>query len=545
QIQELVLEDAARPGAATNMRVKAKMFLDCSYEGDLLARAGVTYTVGRESNSQYGETYNGVQLSSFHQVPDGVDPYKTPGDPASGLLWGISPGALAATGAGDNKVQAYNFRLCLTQEPGNRIPFTKPERYNPDRYELLARIIAKESWNTVNGTFTSRKGADGKALIRNEGGFLIKNMPNGKTDFNNFGGFSTDMIGMNHNYPEADYATRQQIWQDHEDYTRGLLYFLSHDARVPEKVRQDMASWGYAKDEFQDLGGFSNQLYVREARRMVGEIVMTQKHCQGKEVVTDAIGMAAYGMDSHNCQRVVVNGMVKNEGDVEIPVAGPYPISYRALTPKAAECANLLVPVCLSASHIAYGSIRMEPVFMVLGQASALAAVMALDAGVPVQQVSVSRLQERLRQDPLGNGSHPEVLVDNDDSDKVKLTGEWEKIRGGYGRSLYRDLGTGEKNKTVQFYPNIPRSGKYAVYVYFPKVDQRSSRTALRVHDGKKAKALTLETAAIKELGLSSGEWVPLGTYKMNAGSKGFVEVSNKGADGPVLADAVVWVPVK
>ncbi|MGV3503639.1 MAG: FAD-dependent oxidoreductase [Adhaeribacter sp.] len=545
RIQELVLEDSGRPESATNMRVKAKMFLDCSYEGDLMARAGVTYTVGRESNSQYGETYNGVQLSSFHQVPDGVDPYRKPGDPASGLLWGISPGALAATGAGDNKVQAYNFRLCLTQEPGNRIPFTKPERYNPDRYELLARIIAKESWNTVNGTFTSRKGDDGQAVIKNEGGFLIKNMPKGKTDFNNFGGFSTDMIGMNHNYPEADYATRQQIWQDHVDYTKGLLYFLSHDARVPEKVRQDMLTWGYAKDEFQDLGGFSNQLYVREARRMVGELVMTQKHCQGKEVVPDAIGMAAYGMDSHNCQRVVVNGMVKNEGDVEIPVAGPYPISYRALTPKAAECANLLVPVCLSASHIAYGSIRMEPVFMVLGQASALAAVMALDAGLPVQQVPVSRLQERLRQDPLSNGSSPEVLVDNDDSDKVKLTGDWEKIRGGYGRSLYRDLGTGEKNKAVQFYPTITRSGKYAVYAYFPKVDKRSSRTAVRVHDGKKARAMTLETAAIKELGLSSGEWVPLGTYKMSAGSKGFVEISNKEADGTVLADAVVWVPVK
>ena len=545
RIRELVLEDARQPAAGPKLRVKAKMFLDCSYEGDLMARAGVSYTVGREASSQYGESYNGVQVADFHQLPDGIDPYVRPGDPASGLLWGVSGGTLAPAGSGDRKVQAYNFRLCLTQDQNNRIPFSRPARYNPDQYELLARIIAKESWKTIHSSFTQEKSPEGKLRVHHGGGFLIKNMPGGKTDFNNFGGFSTDMIGMNYEYPEAGYATRQQIWQAHEDYTKGLLFFLSHDARVPAHIRREMQTWGYAKDEFKDLGGFPSQLYVREARRMIGETVMTQQHCMGQQAVADGVGMAAYGMDSHNCQRLVVNGMVKNEGDVEKPVPAPYPISYRSLTPKAGECANLLVPVCLSASHIAYGSIRMEPVFMVLGQAAALAAAMAIDAGGSVQQVDVARLKRRLEADPYLDGRSPEILVDNDDTARVQVTGAWEKIRGGYGRSVYRDANPGGAEKTVRFLPAISRRGRYAVYAYFPKTDRPTSQTAITIHDGKHARQVVLQTAHIRELGLSSGEWVPLGTYKMTRGRQAFVEISNKKADGVVMADAVVWVPVK
>ena len=273
------LENASNP--AERQTIQARMFIDCTYEGDLMAAAGVSYTIGRESSTQYEEKYNGVQLSDYHQFPDGIDPYQTPGDPSSGLVWGISDNPLAPTGTGDNKIQAYNFRLCLTQDKQNFIPITKPDTYDSTKYELLLRVLEVEKWGNIHSGLKHQKMPDGTTKIHNLGGFLIKNMPNGKTDFNNFGGFSTDMIGMNYEYPEADYSTRQQIWKAHEDYTKGLLYFLGHDSRVPVHLRQEMQSWGYTKDEFTELGGFSNQLYVREARRMIGEIVMTQKHCEG------------------------------------------------------------------------------------------------------------------------------------------------------------------------------------------------------------------------------------------------------------------------
>ena len=247
----------------------------------------------------------------FHQLPDGIDPYVIPGDPSSGWLWGISTDTLVPRGSGDKKIQAYNFCLALTQDKANQVPFAhRPDNYNLDHYELLLRIIAKEKWTTIHSSFTCYTLPNGELKIHHSGGFLIKNMPNGKTDFNNFGGFSTDMIGANHDYPEADYESRKKIWKAHEDYTKGLLYFLSHDERIPLHIKEEMLSWGYSKDEFVDVNGFLNQLYVREARRMIGELVMNQNHCVGNEVVDDQIGMAAYGMDSHNCQRIVVNCMV-------------------------------------------------------------------------------------------------------------------------------------------------------------------------------------------------------------------------------------------
>jgi hypothetical protein len=217
-------------------------------------------------------------------------------------------------------------------------------------------------------------------------------MPNNKTDINNNGPFSTDMIGMNYDYAEADYATRKKITDEHTDYIKGLLYFIGHDPRMPEHLRNQMLKWGYPKDEYTKSDHWSPQMYVREARRMVGQYVMTQANCEGKEVVQDGVGMAAYTMDSHNCQRLVVNGMVKNEGDVQIGGFGPYPIAYRSIIPKTAECKNLFVPVCLSATHIAYGSIRMEPVFMVLGQSAAVAAAMAIDNKQAVQDVNCKPL---------------------------------------------------------------------------------------------------------------------------------------------------------
>jgi hypothetical protein len=364
--------------------VEAKMFLDCTYEGDLLAAAGVGYTVGRESSAQYGEPLNGIRANTpKHQFLAAVDPYVKPGDPMSGLLPLIQPGDGGKPGDGDRRVQTYNFRLCLTQKPDNRIPLTAPENYDPKRYELLARHV--ESLVKID------------KLPRLNGHLLKFDMVTPeKTDINNQGAVSTDYIGMNYDYPDGDYATRARVWNDHLSYTQGLLFFLATSDRVPEHIRKEAASWGLCKDEFADTGHWPHQMYIREARRMVGPYVITQADCEHKKVADDSVGMGAYNMDSHNCQRIVQDGVARNEGDVQVSPSGPYPVSYRALTPKKNECQNLLVPVCFSSSHIAYGSARMEPVFMVLGQSAALAACGAIEKATAVQDVEYSGLREKL-----------------------------------------------------------------------------------------------------------------------------------------------------
>lgn len=507
-------------------QVKARVFIDCSYEGDLMAKAGVSYTVGREANSVYNETYNGVQLLKGHQFPDGIDPYKVPGDSSSGLVWGISNEPLREQGSGDKKVQAYNFRICLSKNPDNRVPIEKPDNYDPARYELLLRYLGKK----VPGDLW---------------GFLkFDLMPNNKTDINNNGPFSTDMIGMSDNYPEADYATRKKIQKTHEDYVKGLLYFIGHDERMPEHLRKQMLQWGYPKDEYTDNNHWSPQLYVREARRMTGEYVMTQANCEGREVVNDTVGLAAYTMDSHNCQRIVVNGMVKNEGNVEIGGFGPYPIAYRSLIPKKGECNNLLVPVCLSASHIAYGSIRMEPVFMVLGQSAAIAAALAIEKDNNVHLVAVKRIQALLAKDPLMNGKTPEILVDNDNVSQVTVTGDWSRNKkGAYGMSMLVDSSKGTGNKTIRFMPALSRNGTYHIYTYIPKLPGLSSHTPVNIYNGRVVKKIMIKAEAIKVEGQTSGEWVSLGRHQLAKDKKVYVEITNDSADGFVIADAVLFIP--
>ncbi|SHL08825.1 FAD dependent oxidoreductase [Chitinophaga jiangningensis] len=514
---------AVKVTGADTRTIRAKMFIDCSYEGDLMARAGVSYTVGREANSQYNETYNGVQLREKHQFPDGIDPYRTPGKPESGLLWGISPAAMEPQGSGDKKVQTYNFRICLSNDPKNSIAITQPEDYQPARYELLLRLLEKLKSPTLN------------TILK------VDRMPNNKTDINNNGAFSTDMIGRNYDYPEADAAGRKQIIHDHEVYTKGLLYFIGHDPRMPQHLRDEMLQWGYPKDEYTDNGHWSPQLYVREVRRMVGEYVMTQANCEAKEKVTDGVGMAAYTMDSHNCQRIVVNGMVKNEGDVQIGGFGPYPVSYRSIIPKKGQCENLLVPVCLSASHIAYGSIRMEPVFMVLAQSAATAAALAIDTKVSVQQADVAKIQQQLKNDPLADGSTPEILVDDNDATYTTKSGDWQtENRGGYGPTLLLDNG---KGNTIRYSPAIKKAGAYQVYTYVPRVANHAAVTPVQVFDGRKQYNTAIKSAEVKVEGQTSGEWVDLGKYSLQPGA--WVELSGKGASGVVVADAVLFVPVK
>jgi len=364
---------------------RAAMFIDCSYEGDLMAKAAVLHAIGREANRVYGETLNGIRSQTpKHQFTVAVDPYRTPGDPKSGLLPFIQSGALGVDGQNDASVQAYNYRLCFTTNATNRLMLEPPPNYNAANYELLARYLEalvasghrpelKEFWNPIW-------------------------LPNGKTDINNNGAFSTDFIGANYDYPNANYPVRQRIWKEHENYTRGLLTFLATSPRVPSYMREEMQRWGPCKDEFQDSGGWPHQLYIRESRRMISDYVMTEQNCRGTKKAPDSVGLGAYNMDSHNCRRIVRDGHVENEGDVQVPVK-PYPISYRSLVPGKGGCENLLVPVCLSASHIAYGSIRMEPVFMILGQSAATAAVFALEGKTAVQDVNYSRLRDRLLQD--------------------------------------------------------------------------------------------------------------------------------------------------
>lgn len=358
---------------------RGKMFIDATYEGDLMAAAGVSYTVGREGKSVYGEEWNGVQtgiLHHKHHFRSNVDPYRIPGNPGSGLLPKISSSAPGQRGESDRRVQAYCFRLCLTNHPANRIPFQKPAGYDSSQYELLGRVF-QSGWRELFEKFDA--------------------VPNRKTDVNNHGPFSFDNIGMNYDYPEASYERRAEIVREHEVYQKGLLYFIATDKRVPEDLQTQFNTWGLAKDEFKDNGGWPHQLYIREARRMVSDYVMTEHETLGKRPVENSAGMGSYTLDAHNAQRYVKpDGFVQNEGDIGVEAPRPYAVSYGAIVPKEKECNNLLVPVCLSASHIAFGSIRMEPVFMILGQSAATAACLAIDEKTSVQQVPYERLREEL-----------------------------------------------------------------------------------------------------------------------------------------------------
>ena len=362
-----------------------RMFIDATYEGDLMAAAGVGYHVGRESSATYGERWNGVQTGVLHHrhhfgaVKEPISPYLVPGDPTSGVLPRISAAPPGDYGAGDNKVQAYCFRMCLTDRAENRVAFLRPAGYDARQYELLLRIF-NAGWRETFQKFDR--------------------IPNRKTDTNNHGPFSTDNIGMNYDYPDASYARRRAIIAEHERYQKGLLYFIANDPRVPKDVQAEFRTWGLARDEFVETGHWPHQIYVREARRMTGTFVMTEHELLKTRPTPDPVGMGSYGIDSHNVQRYITpEGFVQNEGDIGVSTKGPYQIAYGALVPKTGEADNLLVPVCVSSSHIAFGSIRMEPVFMILGQSAATAASLAIDANVRVQDVPYARLRERLLQD--------------------------------------------------------------------------------------------------------------------------------------------------
>lgn len=360
---------------AGGLSVEAKAFIDTSYEGDLMALAGVPWTMGRESNGTYGESINGQQLHHTHQFDQLVDPYVLPGKPESGLLPFVEDGEYHK-GAGDRRMQAYNFRICMTDDPSLKIPFPKPRDYKPDHYELLARFLQTTQTNIFQK--------------------FDRITPVSKTDTNNHGAVSTDFIGGNQGWVHGSPAEREVIFQAHVAYQQGLHWFMANDGRVPASIRAEYARWGLAGDEFADTGHWPPQLYVREARRMLSDYVVTERDCLRERVCEDPVGMAAYQMDSHNIRRIVVDGAVRNEGDVQIRIPRPYPVSYRAIVPPRGSVANLAAPVCLSASHIAFGSVRMEPVFMILADSAAQAAVLAIDEGLAFQDLSYTALRDSL-----------------------------------------------------------------------------------------------------------------------------------------------------
>lgn len=356
--------------------VKAKVFIDATYEGDLMAKAGVSYTVGRESNAMYDETFNGYRVN-YEEGTDlsAIDPYIVEGDKNSGLLPYIDSGIPLNQGEADHRVQAYCYRMTLTDDPDNRIKIVKPENYNPLWYEVLVRRIQQNPELTLQNIIT------------------LTPMPNRKTDTNHL-----DFFGASYDYAEADYNKRKEIEQLHKDYALGMLWLLEHDPRIPEHIRTEMSDWGMARDEFEDTGNFPYHIYVREARRMIGEYVMVEKNVAkaNREEAEHPVGVGSYALDCHYVSKVIdKEGKLRYEGTIFTPVI-PYTISYYSLTPKRNECSNLLVPVCLSASHVAFSSIRMEPVYMVLGQSAAVAASMAIDKNTAVQDIAYDKLAEKL-----------------------------------------------------------------------------------------------------------------------------------------------------
>ena len=516
-----------------------KMFIDATYEGDLMAKAGVSYHVGREANATYGETLNGVQVghAKSHQFKVEVDPYVKKGDPSSGLLPGIEKEIPGPDGSGDRKIQAYNFRMCTTDVPENRRDWEKPANYDERWYELALRNVEagedRFSWNPVA-------------------------MPNRKTDTNNNFAISTDFIGQNWDYADADYATRAKIWQAHEDWQKGLMWTYAYHPRVPEKMRLAFQKFGLAKDEFLDNGNWPRQLYIREARRMIADYVMSEKNCRRKEVIEDSVGMGAYNMDSHHIQRFVTKeGFVRNEGDIQVG-SKPYPVSYRSIRPKASECTNLLVPVCLSASHIAYGSIRMEPVFMVMGQSAATAAGLAIEKGTSVQAVEYGALKERL----LANGQMLDfvttaaagtghgldksklagVVVDDSEATLKGFSLTAQTIAGFVGEG-YRHDGNAEKGEmSARFTPALSSAGKYQVAISYSANGNRAANVPVTIHHAKgEAKVLVNQKLAPK----GEAPFHIVGTFEFAAGTDGWVEVGNAGTDGHVIVDAVQWLPVK
>jgi hypothetical protein len=544
----------------TGETIRAAIFVDSTYEGDLFAAANVSYRVGREPAAGYEESLGGQwqkiswkDVYQFCRLP--LSPYVVADDPASGLLPEISAEAPGKPGEGDNKVQAYNFRMYLSDQPG-KIPFPEPPGYDPARYALLARFLNFDPEVEWRLNYTTAPMTDGPVQMRNG-------------DSNNAGSFSSDYVGGNFPWPDGTYEAgsfaelpparrglpmplaelyelRERIFQDHVGYQQGLMHFLANDRRVPQALRDRVNRFGLDPREFRETGHWPHQLYVREGRRMVSDYVMTQADCESKRVANDSVGLASYPMDSHFCQRVVVeeNGKttVRNEGGFGHGFARPYPVSYRAIVPKKEECANLLVPVCLSSSHVAYGSIRMEPVFMILGQSAGTAAAMAIDENIAVQDLDYAKLKAQLEKDgqrlawrdqPSAK-SLPGLVIDDD---IAKTTGTWTTgtLAPVVGSTYLHDGNQGKGDKTVTFEIKVAQPGDYEVKLLYVANPNRSSKTPVYLTLGGVDKRVFVDQRKRDGVGKSLGTW-PIE-------SSVTVTVSNHDTDGFVVVDGVQLLP--
>jgi hypothetical protein len=513
---------------------RGRMFVDATYEGDLMAAAGMDYHVGREGSDVYGETWNGVQTGVLHHrhhfgtVARPISPYRTPGDPASGVLPRISVEPPGIHGTGDHRIQAYCFRMCLTDHPENQIPFPMPEGYDPGQYALLLRVF-EAGWRETFHKFDP--------------------IPNRKTDTNNHGPFSTDNIGFNYDYPEATYARRREIIQEHAQYQKGLMYFVANDPGVPVEVRRKMASYGLSRDEFMDNGGWPHQIYVRESRRMIGDFVMTEHELLKRRPTLRSVGMGSYTMDSHNVQRYITpEGHVQNEGDIGVSTQGPYAISYDSLLPKKDQCQNLLVPVCISSSHIAFGSIRMEPVFMILGQSAATAAMLCLESGkhIALQDLPYERLKKRLIQDGqvLESGAQASfkgirltgVVVDDLQADRSPGWSASHAIQPCYANGYLHDRNQ-DKGQAWAHYKAPLQPGVYEVRMTYTAHGNRASNVPVEIHHRLGVSHLRVNQRRKPEI---DGIATSLGSHAFDEHGK--VVVRNGNTDGYVVLDAVQWI---
>ena len=539
-LDELVVQvqvQAGKIGSLTTRRgglYQGQVYIDATYEGDLMALAGVPSVIGRESSAEYGESLAGVQARSpAHQWSVAVDGRAAAG--AGALLPLVQAGAAGPAGAGDGKTQSYNYRLCMTDRAANQVPFPRPAGYDPARYELLARYLLARPDVKVGQLMNPVR------------------LPNGKTDTNNNGPISTDHIGANWDYPAATPDARRAIIDDHLAYVQGFFYFLANDPRVPPALHAEMARWGLAKDEFTATDHWPHQLYVREARRLRGAYVMRQSDIMTNRTKPDSVGLGSYNSDSHHVQRTVqADGSVLNEGDFQVRVR-PYAIPYRSLIPQAQDCTNLLVPVCLSASHVAYGTIRMEPVYMILGEAAGIAAALAIEGKTTVQGVPVDQLRAKLKargailnpDEVPGPAANPAALdparlegIVVDDA-QATLIGDWHESStvGPFVGLAYRhDGGTRDGRATARFAPNLPRTGRYEVRLFAPPSSNRATNVPVLIHSADGDQIIPVNQRQAKGP-------IVLGSFAFEAGRSGFVEVRNAATDGHVIVDAVQFIP--
>ena len=524
QISHIILSDESS--------VSARVFIDASYEGDLMSKAGVSYTIGREGVQEFNESWAGRRaiLPDGHQMLPRVSPFND--ETTEELLPLINPEQMVGEGEADLAVQGYGFRLTVTTDPDNMIPFAKPENYNPDQFALIKRYyeVHPDAGNMVHCGST---------------------LPNGKSDMNSSGPISTNVIdGLNWEYPDADYGRRDEIWQAMKDYTLGLLYFLSHDPSVPERIRKKTRQMGLCRDEFVDNDHWPHQLYIRVGRRMKGEYFMSQHDLERDTLKYDAIGMGSYNIDVRHVQRTWIpmsrfpdlHYEVFNEGYISIPVA-PYEIPYRSLLPKYEECRNLIVPVCMSASHVAYASVRMEPQYMIMGQAAGVAAAMSAKENQPVHRINIIELQKKLsnrgqvlslKENIYGAFDYKdEIIIDNNMKRFTEKSETWRGNETEHNGRYQMNYVQNDEQGTFSFKPWLKKAGLYEVSIWYPSKKSYSDAVQILInhHNGITKKVVNQQN--------NGGKWMILGRFEFESGTQKVLTVVSEETKGTVVADAI------